>query len=242
MAFQRKTWTDRLVETPNRRKLINVDTEEEIIVDISREEGEVFAVGDKFDEANMNNLELRIKEGFDTLPAVAKTGSYNDLIDKPESMPANGGSADEIKGIGDAEAIKDLIAQGGGSSFQQVGYEEGEDRYYEDPFHIRYKGVNGEVPEQFPMIAKYRDVGNSIAASIIFKDDGMEFFNAKIQPTETVFYTDNIEKSGFTTTYEDGSTISAKAVFTLGVFQGFLFNNGKMWKIKHANGDMPEIL
>lgn len=242
MAFQRKTWTDRLVETPNRRKLINVDTKEETIVDISREEGEVFALGDKFNEANMNNLELRIKEGFDTLPNVAKTGSYKDLIDKPEAMPANGGSADEIKGIGDAEAIKDLIAQGGGSSFQQVEYKEGDKKYYEDPFHIRYKGVNGELPAESPMIAKYHDGGDSISTSIIFKDTGMELFNVKIQPTETVLYTDNIEKSGFTTTYEDGSTISAKAVFSLGVFKGFLFNNGKMWNIRYASGDMPEIL
>ena len=193
MAFQRKIWKDRLVETPNRRKLIDIETEEEKVYDISREEGEVFEIGDKFDEANMNNLELRIKEGFDTLADVARTGDYNDLENTPSSLPANGGKADEIIGIGDAEAIKKLIDSAGGGNYIPATYIEGDLPYYENFFCLRYKGVNGEVPLNPPTIAKYHDTENKISTSITFKDSGMEFFNAKIQPLETTFYTDNIE-------------------------------------------------
>lgn len=241
MAFQRKIWTDRLVETPNRRKLVDVDTEEEKIVDVTREEGNVFSVGDKFDEANMNNLELRIKDGFDSLAEVARTGSYTDLINQPEGLPAIGGVADEIAGIGDADAIRALIKESGGESYRPIDYVEGDLKFYEDPFNVRYIGINGEIPVDSPMIAKYSDKGGNITTSIIFKDSGMELFNVKIQPVETTFYTDNMDKSGFITKFEDGSEISAQAIFSQGVLSGFRFNNGKMWKIYNASGDMPDI-
>ena len=241
MAFQRKEWTDRLVETPNRRKLINVNTEEETIVDITREEGEVLAVGDRFDEANMNNLELRIKDGFDSLAKVANTGEYSDLNNTPDSLPANGGEADSIKGIGDADDIKQLIISAGGDNFKTSGYEEGDLPYFETPFNIRMKPADGSVVEEPPMICKYSDTEDKISTSITFLDDGMELFNVKIQPTDTTFYVDNIEKAGFITKFEDGSTISAKVIMEANVFKGFQFSNGKNWLIKNASGDMPDF-
>ena len=245
MAFQRKEWTDRLVETPNRRKLINVNTEEETIVDITREEGEVLAVGDKFDEANMNNLELRIKEGFDTLAKVAHTGEYTDLSNTPQSLPANGGTADAIKDIGNAEDIKRLIAQSGGEGYKPADYAEGDKPYFETPFNIRYKPADAADYDKLepPVIAKYSDDPDSdeVTTAITFLDDGMELFNVKIQPTKTVVYKDNPEKMGFNTTFEDGSTISGKAEIVAGVFKGIKFSNGKMWNWEYASGDFPDF-
>ena len=67
MAFVTKTWKDRLVEYAGRRKLKNVSTNEEILYDVSRSEGTVMQAGDSFSAANMNNLEQRIKNEFDTV-------------------------------------------------------------------------------------------------------------------------------------------------------------------------------
>ena len=245
MAFQRKEWSDRLVQTPNRRKLVNVNTDEETIVDISREEGAVFAEGDKFNESNMNNLELRIKEGFDTLAKIAHTGDYKDLSNSPLSLPANGGTADSIKGIGDADDIKRLIAQAGGEDYKPADYEEGDNPYFETPFNIRYKPAKEEDYDKLetPIIAKYSDDPNTneITTAITFLDDGMELFNAKIQPTNTVVYIDNPEKMGFHTEFEDGSTISGKAEIVSGVFRGIKFSNGKMWNWAFGSGDFPDF-
>lgn len=67
MAFVTKTWKDRLVEYAGRRKLKNVATGEEVLMDVSRSEGTVSQAGDDFSAANMNNLEQRIKNEFDTV-------------------------------------------------------------------------------------------------------------------------------------------------------------------------------
>lgn len=242
MAFQRKIWKDRLVETPNRRKLIDIETEEEKVYDISREEGEVFEIGDKFDEANMNNLELRIKEGFDTLADVARTGDYNDLENTPAALPAAGGEADSIKGLGNADAIKGLIQSAGGDSYQQSPYEEGNDPYFITPFNKRSKPKNQEDYSKLEEISykKYSDeVGNNdITASITFKDDGIELFNVKIQPTKTTIY-NNTKNMGFVTEFEDGSTIMGKPIIDGSTFRGIEFSNGKQWIIAFGQGDFP---
>ena len=67
MAFITKVWKDRLVEYAGRRKLTNVATGEELLVDVSRSEGTVNQAGDAFSATNMNNLEQRIKNEFDNL-------------------------------------------------------------------------------------------------------------------------------------------------------------------------------
>lgn len=67
MAFVTKTWKDRMVEYAGRRKLKNVTTGEEVLMDVSRSEGTVSQAGDAFSAANMNNLEQRIKKEFDTV-------------------------------------------------------------------------------------------------------------------------------------------------------------------------------
>lgn len=58
--FEKKTWVDRSVEHPGRRKLTDTTTGTETTVDVAREEGAVAATGDAFNAKNMNALENRI--------------------------------------------------------------------------------------------------------------------------------------------------------------------------------------
>lgn len=64
MAFTMKTWVDRVVEYAGRRKLKNVTTGTEELVDVARSEGTVSKEGDAFSAENMNNLEQRIHDTF----------------------------------------------------------------------------------------------------------------------------------------------------------------------------------
>lgn len=72
MAFEKKEWVDRLVEFPGRRRITDVDTEEEHVVDVKREEGQPTKVGDAFSASNMNGLEDRIADGFNACPESAE--------------------------------------------------------------------------------------------------------------------------------------------------------------------------
>ena len=67
MAFTKKEWKDRFVEFAGRRNLKNVATNESTTVDVSRNEGEILQDGDAFSAENMNNLESRVYEGFDSV-------------------------------------------------------------------------------------------------------------------------------------------------------------------------------
>ena len=77
MSFVTKEWKDRLAEFAGRRKLTNVSTGEETTVDVSRAEGEVSQAGDAFSAANMNDLEQRIKDGFDKVDTNLETINHN---------------------------------------------------------------------------------------------------------------------------------------------------------------------
>lgn len=81
MAFTTKEWKDRLVEFAGRRKLKNVTTGAETVFDVSRSEGAVSQAGDAFSAANMNNLEQRIKNEFDTV-----NGSLNGKASKSSDL------------------------------------------------------------------------------------------------------------------------------------------------------------
>ncbi len=71
MAYVKKEWKDRLSEFAGRRRLVNADTGEETIVDVTRDEGLVSQAGDAFSAANMNDLEKRIE---DAVNSAASTG------------------------------------------------------------------------------------------------------------------------------------------------------------------------
>ncbi len=63
MAFTKKTWMDRYVEHPSRRKLTPVSGEKNVY-DVTRSEGGVTTPGDAFNAENMNDLETRISEAY----------------------------------------------------------------------------------------------------------------------------------------------------------------------------------
>lgn len=62
MPFTKKTWADRSVQYPGRRKLTATGTAD--IYDVTREEGLVSAEGDSLNAANFNSLESRIASAF----------------------------------------------------------------------------------------------------------------------------------------------------------------------------------
>ena len=64
MAYNKKTWKDRLVQYPNRRKLTDTTTGTEQTVTVQRVEGTVSQAGDGFTAANMNDMETRIDNEF----------------------------------------------------------------------------------------------------------------------------------------------------------------------------------
>lgn len=66
MSFVTKTWKDRISEFPNRRTLTNTSDSTTQLVTVSRTEGTISEEGDAFSASNMNDLENRIKNAFDT--------------------------------------------------------------------------------------------------------------------------------------------------------------------------------
>ena len=64
MAFNLKTWVNRISEYPNRRKLTHEDGSTELVT-VARAEGQISAEGNAFSAEEMNDLENRIKGGFD---------------------------------------------------------------------------------------------------------------------------------------------------------------------------------
>ncbi|MBR2552865.1 MAG: hypothetical protein IKF05_07775 [Erysipelotrichaceae bacterium] len=72
MSFTKKTWVNRAVEYPGRRRLTSVSTD---VYDITREEGSISAEGDAFNATTMNDLENRIEAGF-TAAAIVSGSSF----------------------------------------------------------------------------------------------------------------------------------------------------------------------
>lgn len=63
--FEKKEWIDRQSQYPSRRKLIPTNTEN--VFDVERSEGDVTEPGNAFDAQNMNNLEDRVYNAFESL-------------------------------------------------------------------------------------------------------------------------------------------------------------------------------
>ena len=70
MAYAKKTWLQRIVSLPGRRRLTSTGTED--VYDMSRAEGEIIQEGDAWSAANMNDLEDRIDAGLDEKLDVTK--------------------------------------------------------------------------------------------------------------------------------------------------------------------------
>jgi hypothetical protein len=82
MAFNLKTWVNRISEYPNRRKLTHEDGSTELVT-VARAEGQISAEGNAFSAEEMNDLENRIKGGFDevnqSLRELNEGMIYNDV-------------------------------------------------------------------------------------------------------------------------------------------------------------------
>lgn len=82
MAFSLKTWVNRISEYPNRRKLTHEDGSTELVT-VARAEGQISAEGNAFSSEEMNDLENRIKGGFDevnqSLRELNEGMIYNDV-------------------------------------------------------------------------------------------------------------------------------------------------------------------
>lgn len=82
MAFSLKTWVNRISEYPNRRKLTHEDGSTELVT-VARAEGKISAEGNAFSAEEMNDLENRIKGGFDevnqSLRELNEGMIYNDV-------------------------------------------------------------------------------------------------------------------------------------------------------------------
>lgn len=88
MAFSLKTWVNRISEYPNRRKLTHEDGSTELVT-VARAEGQISAEGNAFSAEEMNDLENRIKGGFDEVnQSLANTIAYG-LINIGGSLKAN---------------------------------------------------------------------------------------------------------------------------------------------------------
>lgn len=111
MAFQKKTWKDRLSEFPGRR-LLNIisNSDGQMVVDVARHEGEVPQDGDAFNQANMNDLEQRIGDGFDDVVSDIYVGNDGKLHKVK-------GSADTVLPFNSIKNIR-VVAQNSGSRIQ----------------------------------------------------------------------------------------------------------------------------
>ena len=89
MAFVKKTWEDRLVEFPGRRRTKDVDTGEEHLIDVERAEGLTRKVGDAFSGINMNDLEQRIAAGFDNCPESAEVKKLSVVAALPQDAASH---------------------------------------------------------------------------------------------------------------------------------------------------------
>ena len=76
MAFSKKTWLDRIAEYPTRRRLKKSDGTDEIVT-VSREEGAISQEGDAFSAENMNDLEERVANEFDSLNLKMDSNYYS---------------------------------------------------------------------------------------------------------------------------------------------------------------------
>ena len=77
MAFNKKTWVDRNVEHPARRKLTAVSGETDTY-DVVRAEGTITEVGDAFNAETMNDLEDRIEKAMTILSITLGTSWSQD--------------------------------------------------------------------------------------------------------------------------------------------------------------------
>lgn len=93
MAFSLKTWVNRISEYPNRRKLTHEDGSTELVT-VARAEGQISAEGNAFSAEEMNDLENRIKGGFDEVNQSLANKNRDTVICRPETTIYDNDSPD----------------------------------------------------------------------------------------------------------------------------------------------------
>lgn len=86
--YEKKEWTNRVTEYPNRRILTDVSTGNTQTVYVERSEGTVSVEGDAFSEENMNGMEERIEAAFSMVPE----SSTITKIEVVSALPSNAAS------------------------------------------------------------------------------------------------------------------------------------------------------
>lgn len=146
MAFDKKTWEDRLTAFPSRRRLVKEDGTSELVT-VSREEGEISQEGDAFSAANMNDLEERIAKGLESADG-SKTMAYEEYLALPE----------ETRKDGTTYYVPDAGAETTGDSVKDSNM------YYDPANDTKYlKGLDGKwVPVGIGgLLAKYLYSGSA---------------------------------------------------------------------------------
>lgn len=104
MAFLKKIWKDRVSEHPSRRLLTNVETNEVMMVDVTRAEGEIKEEGQSFSSDSMNDLENRIEAALGKCEfAVYSDGAYVNYISLTTGQPVT-------KKLGEAQLYGTAVA------------------------------------------------------------------------------------------------------------------------------------
>ena len=85
MAFVKKTWQGRISEYPNRRTITDENGVAKLVT-VGRSEGAVSQEGDAFTAANMNDLEQRIYNGFQSGGGGGGGGGHTIIDDSGTSL------------------------------------------------------------------------------------------------------------------------------------------------------------
>lgn len=177
MAFVTKTWKDRLVEYAGRRKLKNVATGEEVLMDVSRSEGTVSQAGDAFSAANMNNLEQRIKNEFDTVNSSFGTLSFG--VDSNGKAYYKIGGADTEYPFKNGNDVKVVSLSGTGRVSKNIdfSYLTNYSELTNDAFAVCPTGVQnyGSSPNTSLTISTSYNTKTGILTVTANEDDGFRF-------------------------------------------------------------------
>ena len=114
MAFSLKTWVNRISEYPNRRKLTHEDGSTELVT-VARAEGQISAEGNAFSAEEMNDLENRIKGGFDEVNR-SLTDSIPQILTKCEEIKS------AVDAISSTSLPNPLSLQVNGNISQKINY------------------------------------------------------------------------------------------------------------------------
>lgn len=90
MAFSLKTWVNRISEYPNRRKLTHEDGSTELVT-VARAEGQISSEGNAFSAEEMNDLENRIKGGFDEVNQSKLSSIRGSMISASSALTVDAG-------------------------------------------------------------------------------------------------------------------------------------------------------